>query len=308
MMSCAPVADDGVEACANCGKQGSGTVTLKNCTACRLVKYCGVDCQRAHRKQHKRACNQRVAELKDEQLYGQGHERPEGDFCPICTLPIELPVADHSMSFPCCTTTICKGCHMVAQKRRMYECAFCRAPFPKNDEEELALVRKRVSKKDPGAIMYHAHQYYHGVILQKDVLKAVELWTEAAELGSIEALFDLGNYYHSGAWVEKDDEKAVQLWSKAAMQGHAESRYQLGWIEGKRENHDRALRHFLISAKMGDTDSLETIKRLFMGGVATKEQYREALKGYQDAVEEWKSHDRDEAKKLPYYRSLHLME
>ena len=32
-----------------------------------------------------------------------------------------------------------------------------------------------------------------------------------------------------------------------------------------------------------------------MQGNATKEQYAEALKGYQDAVEETKSHDRDEA-------------
>ncbi|EJK68666.1 hypothetical protein THAOC_10132 [Thalassiosira oceanica] len=62
-------------------------------TAGRLVKFCGVDCQRAHRKQHKKACKQRVAELKDEQLYSQGHERPDGDFCPICTLPIPLPMA-----------------------------------------------------------------------------------------------------------------------------------------------------------------------------------------------------------------------
>ncbi|EJK57876.1 hypothetical protein THAOC_22041 [Thalassiosira oceanica] len=72
-MSCVPVGvpvvDDGTEICANCGKQGSDTVKLKNCTACRLVKYCGVDCQRAHRKQHKKACKQRAAELKDEQLY-----------------------------------------------------------------------------------------------------------------------------------------------------------------------------------------------------------------------------------------------
>ena len=30
--------------------------------------------------------------------------------------------------------------------------------------------------------------------------------------------------------------------------------------------------------------------------IATKEQYTEALKGYQDAAEKMKSHDRDEAK------------
>ena len=97
-MNDAPGADDGVEACAHCGKHGSDTVKLKNCTACLLVKYCGVDCQRAHRTRHKKACKRRAAELKDEQLYCQGHERPEGDFCPICTMPIPLPMDRHSSS------------------------------------------------------------------------------------------------------------------------------------------------------------------------------------------------------------------
>ena len=88
MMNCVPPNDgDEAGACANCGKIGSG-VKLKNCTACRLVKYCGVDCQEAHRKHHKKACKKRAAELEDEKLYSQGHERPEGDFCPICTLRV----------------------------------------------------------------------------------------------------------------------------------------------------------------------------------------------------------------------------
>ena len=54
------------------------------------------------------------------------------------------------------------------------------------------------------------------------------------------------------------------------------------------------MRHFLITAKMGHKSSVENIKRIFMGGLATKEQYAEALKGYQDAVDGMKSHDRDE--------------
>jgi len=94
-MSCVLAADD---VCANCGSKGGGdTVKLKDCTACRLVKYCGVECQKAHRKQHKKACKQRAAQLKDEQLYSQGLERPEGDSCPICTLPIPFRKQDHSV-------------------------------------------------------------------------------------------------------------------------------------------------------------------------------------------------------------------
>ena len=132
--------------------------------------------------------------------------------------------------------------------------------------------------------------------MQKDIRKTIELWTEAAELGSIQALYSLGVAYERGDGVQQDDAKAAELWTKAAMQGHVESRYNLACEEDEKGNHDCAVRHWLISAKMGHADSLEAIKDMFMEGLATKEQYAQALKGYQDAVEETKSHDRDEAK------------
>ena len=37
---------------------------------------------------------------------------------------------------------------------------------------------------------------------------------------------------------------------------------------------------------------------MFIDGEATKEQFAEALDGYQDAMEEMKSHDRDEEKRV----------
>ena len=287
----------GVEACAHCGKRGSDAVRLKNCTACLLVKYCGVDCQKAHRKQHKRACKRRSAELKDEQLYSQGHERPEGDFCPICTLPIPLPVDDHSISESCCMKKICKGCGIAAARRGMTDCAFCRTPTPGNDAVLLRMVRARVKKKDPEAIHFLGNQYYNGQLgLQKDMEKAVELFTEAAELGSVDALYNLGVAYRRGDGVQEHKAKGAEFLTKAAMQGHVESRYNLSCDEFQKENYHLAVRHGMIAAKMGYKDSLEMIKTLFKGGAATKEQYAEALKGYQDAVEEMKSHDRDEAK------------
>ncbi|EJK57054.1 hypothetical protein THAOC_22942 [Thalassiosira oceanica] len=270
-MSCVPV-DAAADVCANCGETGSDAVKLKNCTACRLVKYCGVDCQRAHRKQHKKACKQRAAELKEEQLYSQGRERQEGDFCPICTLPLPLPMNEHSNT------------------------------YPDNDAAaQLAMLQARVLKKDPVAINFLGEKYCHGSLgLQKDMRKAVELWTEAAELGSIEALFNLGVAYYFGDGVEKNTAKAVELFEKAAMHGNVESRHNLGQFEVEKGNYDRAVRHLLISAKMGYKGSVEIIKKMLMAGLATKEQYTVALKGYQDALEEMKSHDRDEAKRLGY--------
>ena len=126
--------------------------------------------------------------------------------------------------------------------------------------------------------------------------KAITLFTEAAELGSIDALAHLGDLYRHGQGVEHDMATAAEYYKKAAMQGHILSRFNIGHYEGKRGNYDRAVRHWLISAKMGDKDSLEMIKKGFMAGLATKEQYAEALTGHHDAVEEAKSHARDEAK------------
>ena len=51
--------------------------------------------------------------------------------------------------------------------------------------------------------------------------------------------------------------------------------------------YERAVRHFLISAKMGDKDSLDNIKDMFAKFGA--------LKGYQDSVEEMASPERVDA-------------
>ena len=283
--------------CASCGKAGGDGVKLRNCTACLIVKYCGVDCQRAHRKQHKKACKKRAAELKAERLYGQGHERPEGDFCPICTLPIPLPMEKHSAINVCCMKKVCKGCAVAARQRGMGgNCAFCRTPTPKDVASSLAMVQKRIDAGDADAVEFLACSYYHGDFgLKKDVQRSVELWTEAAELGSIDAHFELGRSYIHGDGVGQDQAKAVGHWEYAAMKGNVESRHSLGIAEYNAGNYPLAVKHFLISAKMGDKDSLDMIKEMFSEGYATKAQYSEALKGYGHAVEETKSHQREEA-------------
>ena len=118
----------------------------------------------------------------------------------------------------------------------------------------------------------------------------------------------LGAAYSHGKGVEQDDAKSAEFYEKAAMQGHADSRQNLGNHEGRKGNNDRAVRHFLISAKMGHKLSVEQIKRMFtaggainrvfMAGIATNEQCARGLKGYHDSVEETKTHDRDKAKRL----------
>jgi hypothetical protein len=58
---------------------------------------------------------------------------------------------------------------------------------------------------------------------------------------------------------------------------------------------ERAAKHFIIAANLGSEDSLKLIKFLFVQGIVSKEQYAAALRGYQSAVNETKSAEREKA-------------
>ncbi|EJK48193.1 hypothetical protein THAOC_33033 [Thalassiosira oceanica] len=229
-----------------------------------------------------------------------GHGRWEGHRCPICFLFIGFPMDQHAKMNVCCMKLVCIGCSLAARQRGIYErCPFCRTPRPADEASELAMIQKRVNRQDPEAIVQLGFQYYYGKLgLAKDVPRAIELWTEAAELGSLDAHYQLGVTYYYGDGAREDKPRGVRHWQLAAMKGDVKSRSFLGTDEFIKGNCELAVQHWLISAKMGDEDSLNYIKNMFMDGHATKGQYAEALWGYGDAVEEMKSHQRDEAKRL----------
>ena len=60
------------------------------------------------------------------------------------------------------------------------------------------------------------------------------------------------------------------------------------------------MQHLMISSKLGHENSLNIIKELFMNGLATKAEYAAALRGYQSAIEEMSSPDRDEASRVGF--------
>src|SRR5210317_1025298 len=107
-MSAEEEAADTMMCCACCGKAEVDEVKLKICTACRLVKYCSVECQKNHRKQHKKACRKRMAEIRDDRLFTQPDESHLGD-CSICCLPLPLDMRKSTL-MSCCSKVICDGC------------------------------------------------------------------------------------------------------------------------------------------------------------------------------------------------------
>jgi TPR repeat protein len=109
-------------------------------------------------------------------------------------------------------------------------------------------MMKRVEVNDAGAMDTLATDYYHGVHgLQQDRVKAIDLFTKAAKLGSSEAHCNLAIHYHTGG----DFKRAIFHYKVAAMVGHEVARRSLGNLELKSGINERAIKHWMIAASAG---------------------------------------------------------
>jgi hypothetical protein len=281
------------EVCACCGKAAVDEIKLKKC-ACNLVKYCCVVCQKNHRPQHKKACKKRMAEIRDDRLFTQPEESHLGE-CPICCLPNPLDLSKSGI-MSCCCERICDGCCHANQKREIEQgleqrCAFCREPMPKMEEEANQNFMKRVKANDPIALRKRGQKCG----CEGDYEGAFQYYTRAAGLGDASAHYNLSIMYQLGEGVEKDKKKAVYHMEEAAIGGHPLARYNLGCTEGNAGRIDRAAKHFIIAANLGYDEALEEVKKGFVAGEVSKENYAAALRGHQAAVDATKSEQREEA-------------
>ena len=281
--------------CANCGKEGSDITNT--CNKCNSVKYCNAACKKKHRHKHKKECDRRVAELHDEKLFKQ--PPPEED-CPICFM--QLPHLGSGTTYMnCCGLVICCGCIHAFQSRMTSKkddvCPFCRTPAPESQKEMIKRFEKRMELKDAQATYQIGSYYARGLFgLPQKQAKAFELLHRAGELGFAQAYYILGQVYEKGTMgVVRDEKKAIYYWELAAMSGSSRARHNLAVEEWAAGNMDRALKHYMIAARGGESKSLEAIQELFMNGHATKDDYAKALSSYQAYLDVIKSDQRDEA-------------
>ena len=168
--------------CATCGREGGD---LKKCNACKMVRYCNVTCQKRHRREHRKKCQERAAQLFefDEKLFADPPPREE---CPICFLP--MPYGANGCTYQeCCGQIICSGCRVAAIKAVVdtgksniseFKCAFCRAELSEEDDSLLFVrLKKRMSAGDAEAFNYLGEIYSGGKYgIPQNKGKAFELW------------------------------------------------------------------------------------------------------------------------------------
>jgi len=261
-----------------------------------LVRYCSDECQKDHIPQHNEASVKRAAGLlRDELLFRQPESTHLGD-CPICCLPMPLDLSKSTM-MACCSKLICNGCNDANQRREAkasleIKCVFCREPAPSTDEEVDKQRMKRIEMNDPAAMCQKGSvQFKKG-----DYSSAFEYFTKAAVLGEMEAHCRLAGMYYVGQGVEKDRGKQLHHLEEAAIGGDPKARYTLGCHEGYNGSIKRAVRHWIIAAKLGCNRSIKPLMDLFQEGYVSKDDLAAALRAHQAAVDATKSPQREAAK------------
>ena len=271
------------------------------------MKYCNASCKKKHRHKHKKQCEEhirQVAELHDEKLFKDPPSQ-YGD-CPICFE--RLPTLETGRRYKtCCGKTICSGCSYApvydnqGNKVDNEKCPFCRTPLPYTEANERR--KKRVEPNDPAAMYNLGVCYRDGLFGFQDYTKALEHCHRAGELGYAKAYASIGYAYDNGEGVEIDKKRAKHYYELAAIEGNEIARHNLGSYEEREEragNMDRALKHLMIAVSMiairvGDPESLEAIKHMYLNRHAAKDDYTKELQSYQEYLVEIKSVQRDEA-------------
>jgi len=274
--------------CASCGVSEVDDVKLTECADCGLVRYCSGACQHDHKPYHEEACKKR-----DEILFTQPESTHFGD-CPICMIPLQID-PDKSTLHNCCSKMICNGCAYAdalrqAERRLQLTCPFCRTAVTYEDKR----WRERIEANDPVAMrQWGVQQYKKG-----DYSSAVEHFMKAAELGDVDAQYNLGCCYHSGHGVEKDDWKFTRFMEEAAIGGHPLARHNLGYgYWNDYGNAERAVKHLIIAANQGYDGSVKLLLEIFKEGKVSKEVLAAALRAHQAAVDATKSPQREAAEK-----------
>ncbi|MBQ6827314.1 MAG: SEL1-like repeat protein, partial [Thermoguttaceae bacterium] len=102
--------------------------------------------------------------------------------------------------------------------------------------------------------------------VKKDALKTFRYLQEGADLGSWDAMCDLGVAYAEGLLGEKDPEKAMETWQKAAELGSGKAMYYIAQVYRDKEEYEEAAKWYQKGAEAGYADAMFALAMAYFKG------------------------------------------
>lgn len=195
--------------------------------------------------------------------------------------------------------------------------------YPKRDYEK-AREYYEADPDNPYSQIALGILYYNGRGLEKDTVKAQELFNAVIEAGCVEgywgsgviaydnedydtalecwnkvlegdeqlyiedAMRKIGNLYYFGQGVEQDDVQAKEWWEKAAELGDAAAMSNVGVLyeygEGVEWDYAQAVEWYEKAAELGDDTAMRNIGLMYATGRGIKQDYARAIEWWEEAA------------------------
>jgi len=132
--------------------------------------------------------------------------------------------------------------------------------------------------------------FFNGLGVEKNYVRALECYRQAAALKSGWAMEQIGWFYENGLGGPKDEAKALEWYRQAAEHGQAWSMGHLGVFyetgRGTQKNPGEAYRWYRKKAETDPADlwAKENLGRCHENAIGTKKDDREALRWYEKAA------------------------
>lgn len=118
--------------------------------------------------------------------------------------------------------------------------------------------------------------------------KAVDLFSRAADLGSVDAMYALGYCWENGKGVEVNPVEAERFYIKAALWGHKDAAYGMGYMHEKgclgAVNMDKAVDWYRKAADKGSVEAMYALGLCYEFGKGVKKDIDKAIEMYRKAV------------------------
>ena len=157
-------------------------------------------------------------------------------------------------------------------------------------EEGINWLKKAAEHENPLAQYTIGKLYLKGEEVEKDPMKAKELFQKAAQQEHEYAQYYLGKMYLLGEDTEQNIEEAVKWFEKASENGNQYAQYQLGKIYltgiNGNQNMKKALEWLKKSAEQNNQYAQYMLGKIYMNGMGVEKNLQESVKWFEKSAEQ----------------------
>ncbi|MPM41051.1 hypothetical protein SDC9_87700 [bioreactor metagenome] len=133
-----------------------------------------------------------------------------------------------------------------------------------------------------------ANSYYYGINVDKDIIKAYNLYLKSASLGVCEAQNMVGIMNFNGEGIAQNTENSIKYFEKASSQGNTTSMFNLAMIylsDENKKDYKKAYEYLIKLADLGYILANDVLGYMYFEGVADEKSYDKALSYWIKSIE-----------------------